>query len=98
MIFDPKNPSATELFTVDFARQMPDVATISAALACQAVVMEGTDPTPASILSGAATFNGTKVSQWVTGGVDGVRYRLTFRCTLTSGQTLAETVDLWVRS
>lgn len=101
MMFDPLNPQGTEWFSYDFVRDLPAGVTITGAASTQAVVVEGTDATPNSILSGGATYNGTVVSQLITGGagrVDGVQYAVTFRATTSDGQTLARTVGLWIRS
>jgi hypothetical protein len=47
------------------------------------VVASGTDGNPSAILSGSPTVSGTKVQQFVTGGVNNVSYTLT--CKVTPG-------------
>lgn len=51
-------------------------------------VLRGTDPAPASILSGAYTVAGAIVSQFVEGGLDGVTYLVSVRSTTSTGRIL----------
>jgi hypothetical protein len=60
-----------------------------------ATVYSGNDPTPAAIISGAASLiNVTQVEQLFTGGVVGVIYDLLCRVTTNIGQTLEQAAYL----
>lgn len=53
-----------------------------------ASVYSGTDANPQAIVSGAATVNGSVVSQLITAGVLGVIYEVLCKVTTSLGQTL----------
>jgi hypothetical protein len=88
-----------DVFTLDFVNDLNSGETISSVAATIAVV-QGTDPTPASRLSGAASFSGSKCSQAVDvrGGPSGVQYRLAM--TVATNQRVAVTLwsHFWSRS
>lgn len=71
----------------DFISLLKASETISTATVT-ATVYSGTDASPNAIISGAASFSGTVVSQKVTGGVLGVIYELLCTITTSLGQTL----------
>lgn len=55
-----------------------------------ATVYSGTDATPSAIISGAATLDGSVVTQKVIDGLLGVQYLLSCAVTTTLGQTLVQ--------
>ena len=74
-IFDVK-VSGTNFYAVfDFTSGLAIGETLASA-STAATVYSGTDPAPASIISGAATIASGKVTQTITGGVVGVSYWL----------------------
>lgn len=52
-------------------------------------VLSGVDANPSSLIMGAATSSGTRVTQLVGGGVAGVTYVLTCTITTSSNQMLS---------
>ena len=88
-----KYVAETRKETFDFISQLASGETISSA-ATTAVVYSGTDATPSTILSGAASISGTQVTQTLTGGVAGVTYMLTVVANTSTGQSLNLTAFL----
>lgn len=82
-----KLASETKNVTFDFSSQLAVGETISTQ-AVTAAVYSGTDASPSSLISGAASASGAVVTQKVTGGVTGVLYELTCTITTSAGQTL----------
>lgn len=79
----PKRTSEQKVLTFDFARRMASGESIeSASWTC--TVHAGTDASASSMVSGSATNSGTKSSQKIISGVDGVTYLI--RCALTTSQ------------
>lgn len=82
-----------------FQSQLAVNETISSATVT-AAVYSGTDPSPGSIISGAATiiseYVATTVQQKLTGGVEGVIYILTCIAISSLAQTLSMTAYLAV--
>lgn len=77
----------TELVVFDFTSKMVVGTTISTkTTTCS--VYSGTDSSPSSVINGAATSSGQKVTQSVTGGVLGVVYLLVCTITTSDSQTL----------
>lgn len=68
------------------------------AVSCAVTLIKGTDPAPADILLGSAAIVGTSVQQWVTGGVDGCEYRVSFTTDTDGGKRLVEAAILRVRA
>jgi len=97
MSFSPKTPSAEEFFGFNFVRQLDAGETIQSAV-WSITVKQGTDPNPSAMLSGTAIINGTKVSQKVIGGLDGVQYCLTCLATTSGPEKIPLFDTLWVRS
>ena len=89
MNFSPKRANEVEIFTVDFAPVLAPGETILTAV-WSATVIAGIDPTPGAIISGSAITTGTKVSQFVAGGVVGATYAPICTITTSLGQTLDE--------
>lgn len=83
----PKYSGVTATYTFDFAADLASGETISTQV-CTAAVYSGTDASPSSIISGAATASGSVVSQDITGGTEGVIYQITCTITTSEGQTL----------
>ncbi len=73
--------------TFDFTSSLGATETISTQ-ACTATVYSGTDPSPGSLIAGAATASGNVVTQKILGGVVGVIYEIACKITTSTGQTL----------
>lgn len=89
----PKRQGEKVIRSVDFISRLGPTETILSAITT-ASVYSGTDPSPSSIVSGSATFAGTKVNQYLQAGVLGVMYELLFTITTSLGQTL-EMAAFW---
>jgi hypothetical protein len=59
----------------DFSNEL-GVGVVPIAPAVTCVVVEGVDPTPSNVLSGAPNISGQTAVQLVAGGVVGCRYKL----------------------
>lgn len=81
--FDPRHPAESEPLGFGFSARLAEGETVSSAVFTIEVV-EGTDPEPASMLSGAPTTTSTGAFQRVAGGVDGCTYKLTCVATTTA--------------
>ena len=67
VIFSPKDPLETDIFTFDFTQ----VLGVSETIASTTVVIDvrsGYDPSPNSMLVGFPVINGSQVGQMLTGG------------------------------
>ena len=84
-VINAKTASATEDAVFDFANQYVAGETVSSG-SVTAVVYSGTDATPSAVLSGAGVASGTKFTQKVVSGVEGVAYLLTCTTTSSSGK------------
>ena len=89
VILQPKIAAETVSYTFDFSSRMGSTETISTKVTT-ATVYSGTDASPSSIISGAATSSGQIVTQALTGGTLGVIY--TVLCTITT--SLSQTLQL----
>lgn len=87
--FDGKLLGETVTETFDFTSRLASGETISTAVVTSSVY-SGTDASPSSMISGANTISGTKVTQKITGGTLGVVYKLL--CTITT--SLSQTLQL----
>lgn len=87
IIIPPKMQGAVDTIVFDFASLLGIGETISTK-SVAASVYSGTDASPSSIISGAASSSGTQVSQLITGGVVGVIYKLLCTITTSAGETL----------
>lgn len=74
-MFPAKNPLEAESYAFEFGDQLLFGETITGATVV-ASVFTGEDPTPSNIISGPPTISGTKISQLIIDGVDGVIYNL----------------------
>lgn len=85
--FGAKSSAETIKQVFDFVSRLAVSETISTA-AVTATVHSGTDASPSSLISGSASISGTKVTQTLTAGIEGVTYLLTCTVTTSAGQTL----------
>lgn len=76
-----KQPSENRLYSMDFAANLDEGETI---LSVSSVVAAP----PGLTLSGSASASGTRASQRILGGTDGVLYKVTFIVVTSSGNTL----------
>lgn len=97
MTLKEKAPTEIVPLTFDFAADIATAATVTVVSVAVSVIT-GTDPTPANILQGAATASGATVTQWITGGVDGVRYKILCTVNASDGQRLVLAAELNVRT
>lgn len=82
----PKAPTEVIDLVMDFARWMAAGETISSCTwSCS--VHEGIDPAPQAMLQGAATHSGSKATQKVAGGIEGVIYLFSGTVTTSAGNT-----------
>ena len=86
-VVSPKTSAEAKTYTFDFASKLAAGETISTQTTT-ATVWSGVDTSPSAIISGAATVSNTKVNQNITGGVNGVVYKLSVKITTSTGQTL----------
>ena len=73
--------------TYEFANALASNEAISTATVT-ATVLSGTDASANAILSGSAVISGTKITQLVVNGIDGVTYLLRYRATTDQSQIL----------
>lgn len=85
--FSPKRAGEDEVFTVDFAPLLAAGETITSPV-WTITPVNGSDPSAASMIDGAASISGTKVSQKIKGGVPGLRYAPICTAQTSAGQTL----------
>ncbi len=81
--------------TFDFTSYLAISETISTQ-SVSVAVYSGTDPAPASLISGSASASGAVVTQAITGGVVGVMYTLLCTITTSAAQTLQMSASLTV--
>ena len=84
-VINAKTTSATEDAVFDFANQYVAGETVASG-SVTAIVYSGTDATPSAVLSGAGVASGSKFTQKVTAGTEGVVYLLTCTTTSSSGK------------
>ena len=88
--FAPKLVGATRTVVFEFLGELAVGETISTSTVT-AAVYSGTDASPSSLISGSASASGTQVSQKLTGGAEGVIYKLTCTITTSASNTLVKT-------
>jgi hypothetical protein len=93
--FSPKRTGETIALTFDFVNVLGSTETISAA-AWSVEVVEGTDASPSSMIQGAESISGTKVTQLITGGINKVVYRMVCQADTSIGQEIQGTALLEV--
>ena len=87
VVLQPKKPGESQTITFDFISRLAASETISTKVVT-CVTWSGTDASPSSMISGAASSSGSIVSQLVIAGVAGVTYYLLCSITTSAGQTL----------
>lgn len=95
--FTPKTPAGEEFFTFNFVKELDAGETILSSV-WTITVKDGVDPNASAMLSGSPTINGTKVTQKIIGGVDGVQYCLTCLATTSGPEKIPLFDTFWVRS
>ena len=85
--FDPKRVDEDWVVTFDFVQRLGPNETISTAT-YTATTFSGTDASPGDIISGSATVTGSKVTQLIINGLDGVTYQLQCEITTSNSQRL----------
>ena len=91
--FSYKITTENEQFTFDFSPIMSSSETISSAT-CTIEVKEGTDPSPSSIKVGTPAISGQTVAQRISGGLDGVIYRIEVTATTSLTNVYTIVADL----
>lgn len=87
MNFSPKRAAEREVFTVDFSPLLAPGETILSA-AWTIASIDGADAKASAMLEGAASIDGSLVSQLITSGVPGIRYAPTCAAQTSDGQTI----------
>lgn len=87
VVLEAKRVGETRAYSFDYTSALATTETISTK-SVAATVYSGTDASPSSIISGAASSTGASVAQKVTGGIAGVIYQLVCTVTTSTGQTL----------
>jgi len=95
--FSYKITTENEQFTFDYSPVLGTTETISSAT-CTVTVKEGTDPTPNAIKVGSPVISGSQVAQRISGGLDGVIYRLEMTATTSATNVYTIVGDLPVLS
>ena len=85
--FDSKDPTATELFTIDVVARLRDDETISTATSVITQLDGPTDSGVASMVSGATTIDGSQITQKITAGLNGADYLWVLTVTTSLSQT-----------
>ena len=91
--FSYKITTENEQFTFDFSPIMASGETISSA-SCVIQVKEGSDPSPSSIMVGSPVISGQTVAQRISGGLDGVIYRVEMTATTSLTNVYTIVADL----
>lgn len=97
MFTPPKTPTEEEFYSFDYARLLGPGETISGSV-WTVSVLEGTDASPSSMLSGAPSVSGSRVSHKLIGGVVETRYCIKCQATTSLGQKIELSDALWVRA
>jgi len=87
LVLTPKRLRETVLYPMDFISLLAFADTIDQ-IAVEMAVDSGYDPAADNMISGPAMLNGSVVMQYITGGVLGVIYRLTYWVVTASDQIL----------
>lgn len=87
--FSPKRTGETISLTFDFKKVLATGETISSAV-WTVEVEEGTDASPSAMKSGSSTIDSTskKITQLITGGVDGNTYKMIAQATTSASQII----------
>lgn len=92
-VFSYKLTTENEQFTFDFSNVIALGETITGAT-MNVEVVEGTDPSPSSIMVGLPIVNGSRVAQRIAGGLDQVTYRLELTATTSLTNVYTSVADL----
>ena len=84
-LFSEKDPGETITCGLDFVNILASGETISTA-SLSITTYAGTDTSASSLLSGSVSISGTQVLHNITGGLDGVTYRLRYVATSSSSR------------
>lgn len=95
VILPVKDISETLPIPVNFSDMLQFGESISGA-SCVASLFSGTDGNPGAIVSGAATYTATTVTQTITGGLAGNTYTLAFLVTGTNSHNYVKVGQLSV--
>jgi hypothetical protein len=95
--FSYKITTENEQFTFDYSPVLGLTETILSAT-CTVEVKEGTDPNPSAIKVGSPSISGSQVAQRISGGLDGVIYRLQMTATTSATNVYTIVGDLPVLS
>ena len=91
--FSYKLTTENEQFTFAFSPIMASGETISSA-DCVVQVKEGSDPSPSSIMVGSPVVSGQTAAQRISGGLDGVIYRVEMTATTSLTNVYTIVADL----
>jgi hypothetical protein len=94
-ILNPKFIDEDRKIEVDFTNDLTAGTTISTA-SVTATVYSGVDSSPQSIVSGASTISGPRVTQKIIDGVAGCTYLLTYNTTTSDSQVLQKKAFLTI--
>lgn len=94
-ILNPKLPDEDRKIEVDFSNDLAAGTTISTA-SVSATVYSGVDASPQSIVSGASTISGTRVTQKIIDGTAGTTYLLTYNITTSDSQVIQKQAFLTI--
>lgn len=92
--FDAKYPDESEFFAADFEAMLTTGETISSGSCICYLATDTTKTDLPAMKQGSASVTGTKITQKITGGTDGLLYKLRFTAVTSFGQTLVLTVVL----
>jgi hypothetical protein len=95
--FSYKLTTEIELFNFNFSGALGSSETITSAN-CVVEVKDGVDASPSSILSGSPSISGSVVTQKITGGLNGVTYRVEMSATSNTGNVYTIVGDIPVLS
>ncbi len=95
--FSDKFTTETEPLVFDFSRVLASGETLSTC-SSSASVVEGTDASPSSLLSGSPSISGNTVVQKVTAGTSGVLYRIVISTVTSASNTYTLVGDIKVVS
>lgn len=89
----PKYQGEVKDIVFDFSPDLTSTDSVQSATA-GSTVLHGVDPTPLAILTGSPTTSGFTVTQRVSAGVRGVRYKLQVTATAVGGTVHIQEVEM----
>ncbi len=96
---DPQYNTESLVRGMDFSSRLDLTSdTLTGSPTVTVSVLQGTDPSPQSILVGSPSIstNSMQVLQRVSGGVPGTAYILSFKCGTAQGNTIEDQAFFWV--